>query len=507
MAARFSLFAKILSWFFVNLLIGGGIIWYAFDLDFRVGPDSILFSRSPNRIPIVALSLMGELSDSDVDSWSPKLERYADLYGIDLSIVDGAGEWISGRRVTLPVELRARMVEQFGLRLSADDDVVSRNSEGGLFTRTVCSISAGRCPLCPGSRNTLADQRHPSFKMKTSNPTFYWAVMRLPGLRVSPHSQRELMLVGRSNSVTGNGLFIDPTPWAILALLGMIISTLLWIPMVRHLTVPIRQMTEVTERIARGVFDTRVSSRRADEIGRLGRAINNMADRLSLMIFGQKRFLGDAAHELSSPLARMQLAVGLLEDSVDEKDRPRVVQLKDDIQQMSELVNGLLSFSRSDSTSGRVRIECVNLFDVVARVVDREVPDESIEVNVNVPEIINVMADRELVSRIVANLVRNASKYAGGAGPIEITATRDGDSVNLVVADNGPGVPGEFIPQLFEPFFRVEQSRVRESGGVGLGLAIVKTAAHACGGTVSAHNRKGGGLEVSVTLPGFCEGV
>ncbi|HNU67626.1 MAG TPA: HAMP domain-containing sensor histidine kinase [Myxococcota bacterium] len=501
MARRISLFAKILFWFFVNLLIGGGIVWYAFDLDFRVGPDSVLYSRSPNRIPILGLSLMKDLSDFQVDRWSEELERYSGIYGVDVSIFDVGGEWVAGPRVSLPVALRARMVEQFGLR--TDENHPSSEAQPGdhpghdLF----CRISNGHCPFCSSGGYGLPDQRHPSFKMKTSQPNFYWAVMRLPGLRVSPGSQRELVLVGRSSSVTGNGLFIDPTPWAILAVLGMIISTLLWIPMVRHLTVPIRQMTEVTEKIARGVFDSRVGSRRTDELGRLGRAINNMADRLALMIYGQKRFLGDAAHELASPLARMQLAIGLLEESVDEKGRQRVAQLKDDVEQMTELVNGLLSFSRSDSVSGRVTIDCVNLFDVIARVIDREVPDESIAISFDVPERIDVMADRDLVSRIFANLVRNAVRYAGHAGPIAISASEKGQFVYVTVADCGPGVPEKDIPQLFEPFFRVEQSRVREAGGVGLGLAIVKTAVIACGGTVSATNRKDGGFEVTVALP------
>jgi two-component system sensor histidine kinase CpxA len=286
-----------------------------------------------------------------------------------------------------------------------------------------------------------------------------------------------------------------------MALILIVLSTILWIPLIRHISKPLRQMTDATERIALGNFDSTLKFRRNDEIGRLATAINEMSMRLSRMIFGQKRFLGDAAHELASPLARMQLGISILEEQMSDGNRDRVMALKEDIQQMSELVESLLSFSRSDPASGRVKLGEINLFQTIARVVDREIPDENIEVNISVPEDLDVNADGELLTRAVANLVRNALRYAGTSGPISVSARRDGVDAVIEVSDSGPGVPEEMLQQIFEPFYRIESSRGRESGGVGLGLAIVKTAVNACHGVVRADNRPSGGLIVTIRLP------
>jgi two-component system sensor histidine kinase CpxA len=103
--------------------------------------------------------------------------------------------------------------------------------------------------------------------------------------------------------------------------------------------------------------------------------------------------------------------------------------------------------------------------------------------------------------RAVSNILRNAIRYAAKAGPITISARREGERVLIAIEDNGPGIPAESIPQIFDPFFRVDTSRDRETGGVGLGLAIVKTCVESCGGKVSCENRAPSGLRVMVTLP------
>src|SRR5207253_1032338 len=114
---------------------------------------------------------------------------------------------------------------------------------------------------------------------------------------------------------------------------------------------------------------------------------------------------------------------------------------------------------------------------------------------------LQVFAVQDLLLRSIANLIRNAIRYAGLAGPITISAERIGDTVVIKVADCGPGVPDDALAQLFDPFYRPEAARTRETGGVGLGLAIVKTCVESCGGTVSCRNCKPG-FEVSVTLKG-----
>jgi len=120
--------------------------------------------------------------------------------------------------------------------------------------------------------------------------------------------------------------------------------------------------------------------------------------------------------------------------------------------------------------------------------------------DVQVDETLVVQAEPELLARALGNLLRNAVRYAGAAGPIRLAATVSHGKVLISVEDSGPGVPEDALERIFDPFYRVEASRSRESGGVGLGLAIVRTCVEACGGSVRALNRKPNGLRVEIAL-------
>ena len=238
---------------------------------------------------------------------------------------------------------------------------------------------------------------------------------------------------------------------------------------------------------------------RADEIGRLARAINHMTSRLSAFVKGQKRFLGDVAHELGSPIARIQFGLGALEQRVEGKSRKRVTEVMEDVDHLSKLVNELLAFSRADLKSNTVRLEKIDLLPVAQAAVKREsTPAVTIITKID-PEI-HVVASAELLTRALANLIRNAVKYAGDTGPIDVFAERRKDEVAIEVRDTGPGVSEDLLDRLFEPFFRPEASRDRDSGGVGLGLAIVKTCVATCKGTVSTANLQPNGFAVTITL-------
>ena len=126
-------------------------------------------------------------------------------------------------------------------------------------------------------------------------------------------------------------------------------------------------------------------------------------------------------------------------------------------------------------------------------------PDSRVEIEV--PESLTARAEPELLARAVANLMRNALRYAGQAGPVRISAQPHGEQIILTVSDQGPGVPEAELERIFEPFYRPDTARTREAGGTGLGLAIVRTCVEACQGTVSAQNRQPAGLEVAIRLP------
>jgi len=158
-----------------------------------------------------------------------------------------------------------------------------------------------------------------------------------------------------------------------------------------------------------------------------------------------------------------------------------------------------LGAGQADMKSNTVELKRIDLLPVVQIAIKREIALAA-EIITQIDPGIRIVASSELLTRALANLVRNAVKYAGDAGPINISAEKRKDVVELEVRDNGPGVPEALIDQLFEPFFRPEPSRDRDSGGVGLGLAIVKTCVEACKGTVSATNLKPNGFAVKITL-------
>ena len=268
----------------------------------------------------------------------------------------------------------------------------------------------------------------------------YWVGIRIPVADGEQPRRLQTTLLAASPSLGGGGLFVDARPWLFVALVAVLLSALLWVPFVRGLTHSIGELTGATERIAEGQYDILVRAKRRDELGRLGHAVNRLAGRLGGFVTGQKRFLGDVAHELCSPLARLQMALGILEERAEERHRPCLEDLRTEAQEMSQLVNELLS-------------------------------------------------------------LRNAIRYAADAGPITLTARVENEQVRISVADCGPGVPPESLSKLFDPFYRVDSSRTRQTGGAGLGLTIVRSCMEACGGQVTAHNRAGGGLEVSLYLP------
>ena len=287
---------------------------------------------------------------------------------------------------------------------------------------------------------------------------------------------------------------------------AVVFSALLWFPFIRGITRSIGRISEASRRISEGRFDVRVTDQRRDELGQLGETINHMAERLEGLVTGQKRFLGDIAHELCSPLAKLRVALGIIEQRADEQQQRYVLSAAEKAEHMATLVNELLSFSKASLGVAATKLERVAVRDVVQKAVQRETT-EGCTIRVEAGEDLAVLAEPELLTRALANLVRNAIRHAGHAGPITVSAVREKDEVCLTVADSGPGVAEAELPRIFDPFYRVDASRDRATGGVGLGLAIVKTCVESCRGTVSCRNRVPSGLEVTIRLGVAGKGV
>jgi two-component system sensor histidine kinase CpxA len=169
------------------------------------------------------------------------------------------------------------------------------------------------------------------------------------------------------------------------------------------------------------------------------------------------------------------------------------------MQHMSALVGELLSFSRAGIEGLEVKLVSVNVAATVARVLERETSLDG-QVETSVDGTLNALADPEYLFRAISNLVRNAIRYAGHAGPIRVSARAEESQVYITVADRGPGVPEAALEEIFTPFYRLDPSRNHQTGGVGLGLAIVKACMEACRGAVRCRNLKPSGLEVEIQL-------
>jgi two-component system sensor histidine kinase CpxA len=224
-----------------------------------------------------------------------------------------------------------------------------------------------------------------------------------------------------------------------------------------------------------------------------------MAERLAGLVAGQKRFLGDVAHELCSPLAKLRVSLAILEQRTGQDQKTYLASAEDEAAHMANLVNELLSFSKASFAAHSAPLRPVNLREAADRAIRREAPAGA-AVQVEIPHDFLVQADPELLTRALANLLRNAIRYAGPAGPITLAASRQGNQAHITVSDHGPGVPPADLARIFDPFYRVDPSRDRATGGVGLGLAIVKTCVEVCGGAVTCRNLHPTGLEVAIRL-------
>ena len=306
------------------------------------------------------------------------------------------------------------------------------------------------------------------------------------------------VLLVRAANLAAVGVAADLTPWLWMLGGAAALSALFWWPFVFMVNRRLHAMNAATAALADGNFDVAIHPGNVRELADLADSISALADKLKAYINGQRRFLGDIAHELCSPLARMEMAVGILDAKLpaDSGGGDTLGDLRDDTREMAALVNELLSFSKASLARDTIAMENVSLRAVVEEAARRE---DIACLSCDVPEDLLVRAHPDLLRRALANVLRNASRH-GGPGPIAVNADRHGESVHLTIRDDGPGVPDEVLGRLFEPFYRPDGSRARETGGAGLGLAIVKSCVHSCGGTVSLHNRQPHGLEVRIAL-------
>jgi two-component system sensor histidine kinase CpxA len=477
---RFPLVGKILLLAALNLVLVGAILSVYIDFQLRQEFESFLMATARDRIMAVAQLLYYELQGTPPEHRSPVLARYSSAYSVEFYLFDAEGKELAGQKVSLPEEVARRL---------------TRGRGGRPLER------AGTEP--PPSLEASLEHGHlppfPPFLVTAQHRFHYWVGVRMP-FREGGESIHFTTLLIASPSLLDNPFFFQWRPWAGIALITLAVSLLCWLPLIRGLTHSVGQAMKATARIAEGDFNVQVPTNRRDELGHLGASINRMASRLESLVRGQKRFLGDAAHELRSPLGRMRVALELLERRASPEEAGYVSDLQEEVERMVQLTDELLAYAKADLRPEPAQLQPTLVHETVARVVQLEATPET-DIRVQVPTSLRVKVEPEFLFRSISNLVRNAIRYAGQAGPITVAAAPRGDMVEITVADSGPGVPEEALEKVFTPFFRLEASRNPRTGGIGLGLAIVRSCIEACHGSVECRNRQPSGFEVILTLP------
>jgi two-component system sensor histidine kinase CpxA len=307
------------------------------------------------------------------------------------------------------------------------------------------------------------------------------------------------------------GIFEDNSSALLLRTLAAILAAgAVCYLLARYIVAPVVKLREVTRQVTEGDLSARVGprlGRRRDELASMGHDFDEMASRVETLVGAQTRLLRDISHELRSPLARLSVALDLARKRAGAAAAGDLDRIEREAKRLNEMVGQLLALSRWESGEGGARLETFDLAALVREVAsdaDFEAQGRGCSVVFAESGACEMRGTRDLVRSAVENVVRNAVRYTpeGTAVKINLNCSEGGRREALVsVRDEGAGVPEEALREIFRPFYRIDDSRTRETGGAGLGLAITERAVRLHGGTVTASNPPGGGLLVELRLP------
>jgi signal transduction histidine kinase len=264
----------------------------------------------------------------------------------------------------------------------------------------------------------------------------------------------------------------------------------------RYLLRPVRILSEAVERLRRGDLTVEMQTRRSDELGKLMISFSEMAGVVRERLRARDQLLVDVSHEIRSPLTRMRVALAMMPDG---SAKSSVVE---DIEETEAMISELLETERLDSPHGGLERARADLAQIVQESVELccdEVPGIEFDGGGG-PVLADVDAERIRV--VLGNLLTNALRHSAPEGPpVRVALNVAGDDVSIAVNDRGVGIGPEDLSRVFEPFYRVDRSRSKDTGGYGIGLSLVKRIVEAHGGSITIESRVGEGTSVRVLLP------
>jgi signal transduction histidine kinase len=289
---------------------------------------------------------------------------------------------------------------------------------------------------------------------------------------------------------------------AVAALAAGVVALFLAWALARRMLGPVERLTKAARRLGAGDLDSRVPVSSTDEIGELSRAFNAMADDLSRQESLRRTMVSDVAHELRTPLTNLRCQIEALEDGLMAPSPETLHSLREEVLLLARLVEDLQTLSVADA--GRLALErtTAQVRDLVEGALESfraAAAERRLTLRNEVGALPAVEVDPTRIGQVLRNLLTNALRHTPAGGTITVSASAAAGHVAVSVRDNGPGIPAEHLPHVFERFYRADPSRARTTGGAGLGLAIVQGIVQAHGGTVAAASE--GGAVFRFTLP------
>ena len=292
----------------------------------------------------------------------------------------------------------------------------------------------------------------------------------------------------------GLALKMEAVRYVIVAL-ALLIPIALWS---RSHWTGLQVLSKVADDVGAGQLSARASMKPGASIYPLAERINHMAGRIEGLLGAQRNLLHSVSHELRTPIARLEFALELLRSKGDNPQlEPRIAAMEGDLKELNGLVSELLGMTKMDSGQA-LQLEAFDLAAALRECIAAQ-PHQQCQLVALLPDGLgDMVADRRLLLRGVGNLLRNAQKYC--EGQIRLSARR-GTGVEIIVEDNGPGIPVAERSRVFEPFYRLDRSRDRATGGFGLGLSIAYKAVALHGGTIRVEESDLGGARFVISLP------
>jgi two-component system sensor histidine kinase CpxA len=306
-------------------------------------------------------------------------------------------------------------------------------------------------------------------------------------------------------------LFERPISLVVRVMAILLMAGLVCYGLASYLTSPLRKLQFAARRFGNADFAFRIGrtiGNRHDEIGDLGRDFDFMAERIEALILGQKRLLRDISHELRSPLARLTVAVELARKRAGSEAAGALDRIDLEVTRINDMIGRLITLVRLENGPDAILKTEISLAEVLRDITqDADFEAHSSNRKVTLYDCVDssIIGSPELIRSAIENIIRNALRYTKENTAVEISLireTKSGEDVAVLrVRDHGCGIPEADLEKIFQPFYRVADSRDRQSGGVGLGLAITERAVKLHGGTIEVANVPDGGLAVTIYLP------